>query len=74
MSVYTFLRTSVSWQQFVNVYDTVEKAPRWRKLASCSKVRYPVSLNTSNGGYGTPETFLNRRVPIKSLKRLLGQS
>ena len=68
----TFVKFCVSWQHVVKVRDTVEKAPRWRRLESCSKVKLPEFLKTSSGGKGTPVAGGCRRVPTIRRRRLLG--
>lgn len=36
-----------SWQHLANVNETVENAPRCRRLESCWKVKFPTFVNSS---------------------------
>jgi len=45
--VASILGSTQAWQQAANVEVTVEKAPRWRKVVSCSKERFAICSNVA---------------------------
>lgn len=61
----------VSWQHTAKVNDTVEKAPRCRRLESCSNVKSPICSKRSTDNKGAPlERFFLTFVAIDRSKLL----